>query len=81
MGRGGQRRYASKEECVKHLGSILAKYKAKGRITVAQISSAYCRSRSAWIVRVNAFMNRIRAGHWGSADIYGQSSAPSAQKR
>ena len=29
MGRRGQRSYASKEDCVRHLGSILARYKAR----------------------------------------------------
>lgn len=80
MGRGGQRAYASKEECVRHLGAILAKYKAKGRITVAQISGAYCRSRGTWIAGVNTFMNRIRAGHWGSANIYEQNRASAIKK-
>lgn len=73
MGRKGQRSYASKEECISHLGSILAKYKAKGRVTVAQIGRAYCHSRTPWVARVTTFMNQIRGGRWGDASrIYGR---------
>lgn len=72
MGRRGQRSYASKEDCVKHLGSILAKYKARGRVTVAQIGRIYCQTRSPWTSCVRTFMNNIRRGRWGDASIYGQ---------
>ncbi len=72
MGRRGQRTYSSKEECVAHLGAILAKYKARGRVSVAQISRSYCRAPRAWVSHVTAFMSRIRAGRWGSAQIYDQ---------
>ncbi len=72
MGRRGQRTYSSKEECVKHLGAILAKYKARGRVSVVQISRTYCQARGPWVSRVNAFMARIRAGQWGSTRIYEQ---------
>lgn len=70
MGRRGQRTYASKEECIRHLGSILAKYKAKGRTTVAQIGRVYCQTRSPWARNVNSFMSQIRNGRWGSIDAY-----------
>ena len=66
MGRKGQRTYASKEECVQHLGSILGRYKARGRVTVAQIASTYCKARGPWIRRVTAFMAEIRSGRWGN---------------
>ena len=65
MGRRGQRSYASKEDCVKHLGSILAKYKARGRVTVAQIGRSYCQTRSPWAAHVRSFMRNIRNGRWG----------------
>lgn len=68
MGRKGQRTYASKEECVRHLGSILGSYKAKGRVTVAQIARSYCKARGPWIRRVTAFMEQIRSGRWGRLD-------------
>lgn len=70
MGRRGQRVYASKEECVRHLGSILARYKARGRVTVAQIGRIYCQTRSPWAANVRLFMQRIRAGRWGDVSIY-----------
>lgn len=68
MGRKGQRSYASKEECIKHLGSILVSYRAKGRVTVAQIARAYCKSRATWTTRVNGFIAQIRAGRWGEIE-------------
>lgn len=70
MGRKGQRSYASKEECISHLGSILAKYKAKGRVTVAQIGRVYCQARVPWASRVTTFMNQIRSGRWGDISVY-----------
>ncbi len=70
MGRRGQRRYTSKEECVRHLGSILAKYKARGRVTVAQIGRIYCQSRRPWSVMVSTIMRRIRSGNLGDISIY-----------
>ena len=69
MGRRGQRSYTSKEECVKDLARILGKYKAKGRISVAQIARVYCASHSKWIRGVTANMKDIRKGRWGSEHI------------
>lgn len=68
MGRRGQRHYASKEDCVRDLARILGKYKAKGRVTVAQVSRTYCaRSvRGKWISKVTSFMGEIRRGRWGA---------------
>ena len=65
MGRGGQRRYASKEACVTDLAQLLAKYRAKGRVTVAQIGRVYCASHSSWASGVNRYMNQIRGGKFG----------------
>lgn len=65
MGRRGQRTYESKEHCVHDLARILGNYKAKGRVTVAQIGRIYCTSSSGWIRGVNSNMARIRAGKWG----------------
>lgn len=65
MGRRGQRRYESKEACVEDLAALLAKYKAKGRITVAQISRSYCASRAPWTRHITATMSSIRSGKWG----------------
>ena len=70
MGRKTLRSYASKEECIRHLGSILANYKARGRVTVAQIGRAYSQSRGVWAVRVTNCMGQIRNGRWGSIDMY-----------
>lgn len=70
MGRKSLRSYSSKEECIRHLGSILAKYKANGRVTVAQIGRMYCEARSAWITKVTACMSQIRSGRWGNISIY-----------
>lgn len=70
MGRKGQRTYSSKEECVQHLGSILGSYKAKGRVTVAQISTAYCQARVPWTRRVTTFMTLIRNGRYGDISLY-----------
>ena len=69
MGRRGQRSYTSKEECVKDLARILGKYKAKGRVSVAQIARVYCASHSKWIRGVTANMKDIRKGRWGSEHI------------
>ena len=68
MGRKGQRSYSTQEECVQHLGSILGSYKAKGRVTVAQIARTYCQARGPWTRRVTAFMEQIRSGRWGRLD-------------
>ena len=70
MGRKTLRSYGSKEECIRHLGSILANYKARGRVTVAQISSAYSQSRGVWAARVTSFMGQIRSGRWGNIEMY-----------
>lgn len=72
MGRRGQRSYVSKEDCVKHLGTILAKYKARGRVTVSQIGRIYCQTRSPWASYVRTFMSHIRRGRWGDVSIYNQ---------
>ena len=65
MGRKGQRRYESKEECVHDLGRLLGKYKAKGRVTVAQIGRVYCQSGSPWANYINSYVKQIKAGKWG----------------
>jgi len=65
MGRRGQRTYESKEHCVRDLARILGNYKAKGRVTVAQIGRVYCSSYARWVRGVNANMAQIRAGKWG----------------
>lgn len=70
MGRKSLRSYASKEECIRHLGSILAKYKARGRVTVAQISRTYSSARGLWATRVTSCMSQIRNGRWGSIEEY-----------
>lgn len=68
MGRRGQRSYGSKEECVKDLARILGNYKAKGRVSVAQISRTYCRSHAQWVRYVNSYMGQIRSGRWGALE-------------
>lgn len=73
MGRKGQRVYASKEECVQHLGSILGSYKAKGRVTVAQISRSYSEARGVWASRVSNFISLIRSGRYGDISVYSRS--------
>ena len=65
MGRRGQRRYASKEACVQDLAELLAKYRAKGRVTVVQISRAYCSDSKHWVSRISSTMSAIRKGKWG----------------
>lgn len=70
MGRKGQRVYASKEACVEHLGSILAKYKARGRVTTAQIGKIYCKPTGKWVSNVNSQMKNIRSGRHGDISIY-----------
>lgn len=65
MGRRGQRRYESKEACVQDLAALLAKYRAKGRVTLVQISRAYCSNHHGWVRGVSAYMSNIRAGKWG----------------
>ncbi len=65
MGRRGQRRYASKEACVQDLAELLAKYRAKGRVTVVQISRAYCSNSKHWVSRISSTMSSIRKGKWG----------------
>ncbi len=74
MGRRGQRSYASKEACVKDLARILGNYKAKGRVTVAQISRTYCRSHAKWIRGVNSYMGQIRSGRWGALESAAQTN-------
>jgi len=68
MGRKGQRRYESKEACVNDLAQILAKYRAKGRVTVAQIGRVYCASHSSWTRHVNGLMGQIRQGKFGALE-------------
>ena len=68
MGRRGQRNYESKEACVNDLAQILAKYRAKGRVTVAQIGRAYCSSHSSWTRHVNGLMGQIRKGKFGELE-------------
>ena len=70
MGRRGQRTYQTKEECVADLGRILAKYKARGRVTTAQIGRVYC-TVGGWARQVNSHMAAIRSGRHGSLEIYG----------
>ena len=68
MGRRGQRKYESKEACVNDLAQILAKYRAKGRVTVAQIGRAYCSSHSSLTRHVNGLMGQIRKGKFGELE-------------
>ena len=68
MGKKGQRKYQSKEECVQDLARLLAKYRAKGRTTVPQIARVYCQSTSSWIRHVNAYMGQIRSGKFGELE-------------
>lgn len=65
MGRRGQRRYETKEDCVRDLAGLLAKYRAKGRVTLLQISRAYCSSHQEWVRGVSHYMKAIRSGKWG----------------
>ena len=69
MGRGGQRRYETKEECVQDLARILGKHKAKGRVSVTQVARVYCESRSEWTRCVSANIRDIRKGRWGAEHI------------
>ncbi len=78
MGRRGQRRYESKEACVHHLGRILGNYRAKGRVSVAQIGRVYCQNGSPWARHVNFFMRQIRAGRWGGIE---EAQAPASSKK
>lgn len=73
MGRRGQRRYETKEDCVRDLARILGEYKVKGRVTVAQIGRIYCTSGDPWARSVTANMNSIRKGKWGELEGQGQS--------
>lgn len=68
MGKKGQRKYASKEDCVQDLARLLAKYREKGRTTVPQIARVYCKSTSTWIRNVNGYMGRIRKGEFGEVE-------------
>jgi len=68
MGKKGQRKYQSKEECVQDLAQLLAKYRAKGRTTVPQIARVYCKSSSTWIRHVNGYMSQIRSGKFGALE-------------
>ena len=68
MGKKGQRKYASKEDCVQDLARLLAKYREKGRTTVPQIARVYCKSTSTWIRNVNSYMGRIRKGEFGEVE-------------
>ncbi len=66
MGRSGQRRYETKEDCVRDLARILGNYKAKGRVTPTQISRSYCQSRAPWVRNVTLYMRQIQEGKWGA---------------
>lgn len=68
MGKKGQRKYQSKEECVHDLARLLAKYRAKGRTTVPQIARVYCKSTSTWVRHVNSYMSQIRSGKFGALE-------------
>lgn len=68
MGKRGQRKYQSKEECVQDLARLLAKYRAKGRTTVPQIARVYCKSTRTWIRHVNSYMSNIRSGKFGALE-------------
>ncbi|MBQ8899319.1 MAG: glucosaminidase domain-containing protein [Akkermansia sp.] len=68
MWRRGQRTNESKEACVNDLAQILAKYRAKGRVTVAQIGRVYCSSHSSWTRHVNGLMGQIRNGKFGALE-------------
>lgn len=74
MGRRGQRSYGSKEECVADLGRILAKYKARGRVTTAQIGRVYC-TTGGWSRYIDSYMKAIRSGKYGNVDLYSQPAA------
>lgn len=63
MGRKGQRRYESKEDCVHDLGRILGKYRDSGRVTVEQIGRRYC-TKVGWSRQVNAQIRLIRSGRY-----------------
>lgn len=65
MGRRSLRSYSSKEACIQDLARILGKYKARGRVTVAQIARTYCASHAKWTRAVSSNMRNIRAGKWG----------------
>ncbi len=65
MGRRGQRRYETKEACVRDLANLLGKYRAKGRVSLIQISRVYCSSHTEWVRGVSHYMKSIRAGKWG----------------
>lgn len=69
MGRKGQRAYSSKTECVEDLGKLLARYKAKGRVTTKQIGKIYC-TTGGWDKHVNTHISEIKAGKRGSISIY-----------
>ena len=47
------------------LAELLAKYRAKGRVTVVQISRAYCSDSKHWVSRISSTMSAIRKGQWG----------------
>ena len=79
MGRRGQRKYETKEECVADLGRILGKYKARGRVTTAQIGRVYC-TVGGWARQVNAHMAAIRSGRHGSLEAYGEQADQPAQE-
>lgn len=68
MGRRGQRRYETKEACVHDLAALLGKYRAKGRVTLIQISRVYCASHSKWVRGVTHYMKAIREGKWGELE-------------
>ena len=67
MGRRGQRTYESKEDCVRDLARILDEYRAKGRVTVAQIGRVYC-TTGGWAAAVSSTMTRVRSGQWGALE-------------
>lgn len=79
MGRRGQRKYETKEECVADLGRILGKYKARGRVTTAQIGRVYC-TVGGWARQVNAHMAAIRSGRYGTLEAYGEQATQPVQE-
>lgn len=68
MGKRGQKTYESKEACVQDLARLLGTYRAKGRVTVAQIARSYCASRDKWTRHVTAYMKQINDGKWGTLE-------------
>ncbi len=64
MGSRGQRKYKSKADCVRDLGRVLARYKARGRVTVTQIGRIYCAGSSPWAKYIKQHIRQIKSGHY-----------------